>query len=100
MFFFSFYILYLYIRHVVAETRHLARASSKFFPLQSDGPPKVTKAVSVSWRRRRGSQWSFSSEDLEFRLFDLRQKNYDNLYSFKDATWSRFWPRSRTNLAS
>ena len=38
----------LYIRHVVAETRHLARASSKFFPLQRDGPPKVTKAVSVS----------------------------------------------------
>ena len=38
----------LYIRHVVAETRHLARASSKFFPLQSGGPLKVTKAVSVS----------------------------------------------------
>ena len=29
-----------------------------------------------------GSQWSFSSVDLEFRLFNLRQKNFER-YVFR-----------------
>ena len=28
----------------------------------------------------RGSQWSFSSVDLEFRLFDLRQKTWRDIF--------------------
>ena len=28
----------------------------------------------------RDSQWSFSSVDLEFRLFDLRQKTWKDIY--------------------
>ena len=54
----------------------------------------------------RGSQWSFSSVDLEFRLFDLRQKTWkDIIFLHVLLPWSRFWSlflsRSRSlNLVS
>jgi len=32
----------------------------------------------------RGSQWSFSSKDIEFPLFELRQKNFEK-FSSKDV---------------
>ena len=32
----------------------------------------------------RGNQWSFSSKDIEFSLFDLRQKNIK--YNFKNVS--------------